>query len=189
MAKSRSSLRPLALAVGVTLLLVVPFGVVLLREGGGVSIAPGAGRSAGATTTATTTAGGSAAASSSSANLALAPPAARPAGAPPAPRQPAADFPPVETTVEVTRKPTKPASVRMVAIHRLVRKRPEETIDLAEALVRDVAGDPAERTVLLSALGVLHQVPGGEQALVRLSDDPPTPEVGALAADYLMRPR
>lgn len=109
------------------------------------------------------------------------PPGSRP---PPPPRR--APSPPPPSDEE---EAGPPASVRLVALRRLERKRPEETVDEAEALVRDTAAHPEQRSVLLGALGILHRVPGGDAALVRLSSDPPTPEVGQLANDFLMRPR
>lgn len=180
MATRRSSLRPLALATGVTLLLVVPFGAMLLQEvevdrgGLGSAVGPGPAERA-------PEAGPAPAASGS---LTFEPPPPREASS--RPRPVAVSSVPVDAEVK---KPAKPASVRMVALRRLERKRPAETVEPAEALVREVASAPEERTVLLSALGLLWRVPGGDAALLRLSDDPPTEEVGQLAAEYLMRPR
>lgn len=190
MATRLSSLRPLALATGVTLLLVVPFGAMLLQEvevdrgGLGSAVGPGPAepsRDSGSTQGRAPEAGPAPTASGS---LTFEPPPPREASS--RPRPVVVSSAPVEPEVK---EPAKPASVRMVALRRLERKRPAETVEPAEALVREVASAPEERTVLLSALGLLWRVPGGDAALLRLSDDPPTEEVGQLAAEYLMRPR
>lgn len=184
MVKRRGSLRPLVFAVCLTVFMVVPVGFVLLREG--EPARSGGGEALSSSTTKAPEGEGQ---HSKGIELAPPPPAQRPSArearltAPPRAPEPA-----TAAQAEL-KKPRKPPSVRLVAIARLERKRPNETITLAEELVRDIAGDPSERTVLLGALGVLHRVGGGEAALVRLSDDPPNEEVGRLASEYLMRPK
>lgn len=182
--RSAGKARSLARAVGLSLVVAaVPF-ALLLREDEAASTPEVLSRGAPASeevpaprVTPKAADGGT----SSGVELAPPPPGAR-REKPPAPR-------PAPPAQEEAKKDAPPASVRLVALRKLERKRPEETVDGAEALVRDTAADPAARSVMLGALGILNRVSGGEAALVRLSQDPPTEEVGKLATDYLMRPR
>lgn len=110
--------------------------------------------------------------------------------APPA-AQPVADAAPVAAPTPQAVKPKTPRQLsptaRLVALRKLEDRRPEETVSGAEELVREIAAEPAERTVLLAALGILDRVPGGDSALLRLAASPPTPEVAELAQGYLDR--
>ncbi|MCO5171003.1 MAG: hypothetical protein M9894_32160 [Planctomycetes bacterium] len=165
--------RTLYAAVGASLLLLLPC-ALLLREGEPAAAPPAPTTSA----------------------LAVPAPEAPPAPTPsPSPGLELAPPPPQEAP-----RPTRPAPVvtperplaptaRLVALRKLEERRPEETVDAAEELVRDLAEDPTERTVLLGALGILSRVPGGDGALMRLASRPPTPEVAELAESYLERRR
>lgn len=111
--------------------------------------------------------------------------------APPPAAQPVADAAPVAAPAPQAVKPKTArqlsATARLVALRKLEDRRPEETVSGAEELVREIAAEPAERTVLLAALGILDRVPGGDSALLRLAASPPTPEVAELAQGYLDR--
>lgn len=111
--------------------------------------------------------------------------------APPPAAQPVADAAPVAAPTPQAVKPKTPRQLsptaRLVALRKLEDRRPEETVSGAEELVREIAAEPAERTVLLAALGILDRVPGGDSALLRLAASPPTPEVAELAQGYLDR--
>lgn len=168
-------LRTLGLAAGASLVLLVPC-VLLLQEDDGAPTSrvepdssPG-----------------------SEARVATPPPASGTHLEPPSPDEqrpaPAAATTPRSQATRPT-GPARPLSptARLVALRKLEDRRPEEVVTDAEELVRDIAAEPGERTVLLATLGILDRVPGGDGALLRLASSPPTPEVGELAQGYLDR--
>lgn len=182
--RGSGKLRSFGLAAAACLLAIVPVALLLRDDGPARPPAVTEAAPAGSSGDRTPHSAPAAPTPPSGVQLAPPPPGARPPRPVPQPPRPSS-----ADAEEEQEEAGPPASVRLVALRKLERKRPAETVEGAEALVRDTADDPAERSVLISALGLLRRVPGGEDALLRLSDDPPTPEVGKLASDLLMRSR